>query len=137
MYPWFFVWSPQYYFPWSGAVTQEISPDAFFGAIPPEAGDGKTEQEVFNQVSYGRQLGALTDAVLMLLGKEGNQAATSQEAKAIEPLRLAAEKIEVVKNAAKLQHQQRDLDDAINALHELKQRDPQQLQCLLAQLQTP
>ena len=50
MFPWLFLWHPQYYFPFSGTLSQAVAPDThwFFGAIPPAAGDGQVEQEVFD-----------------------------------------------------------------------------------------
>ena len=67
MFPWLFVWCPQWHFPLSGGVQQHFRPEMFFGAIPAQSGNGKIEAEVFESVaSYGKQLGILSDLVLSL-----------------------------------------------------------------------
>ena len=37
MFPWFWIWSPQWHLPWSGDVAQKIAPRTswFFDAIAP------------------------------------------------------------------------------------------------------
>ena len=66
MLPWFWLWAPRFNYPWSGNFAQDISPDTtwFFGAIKPEAGNGDVEKEIFEVVSYGRQLGLITEVLL-------------------------------------------------------------------------
>jgi hypothetical protein len=68
MVPWLWFWAPQVHFPWSGSVAQHIAPDTdwFFGAIPPDAGDARIEQQAFGVASYGRQLGLITEVLLEL-----------------------------------------------------------------------
>jgi hypothetical protein len=61
MFPWIWIYAPQW--PLSGAVTQDISPEAFFAGIKPGAGVPEIESEVFDKASYGKQLGWLLDAV--------------------------------------------------------------------------
>lgn len=63
MFPWFWIYAPQTHWPWSGAVTQDISPETFFSGIKPGAGVPEIEREVFEIASYGTQLGWLLDAV--------------------------------------------------------------------------
>lgn len=70
MFPWLWQWSPQFHFPLSGSVAQRIDPDAFFGAIPPWAGDGAMEQKAFEVASYGRQLGLITELLLDLASQQ-------------------------------------------------------------------
>lgn len=82
MYPWFWVWAPQFQFPFSGRVAQRIQPDTrwFFAGIDPQAGDGKLEQQVHEDIaSYGRQLGLITEVLLGLVGQEGVTAEQAQE----------------------------------------------------------
>jgi hypothetical protein len=68
MYPWLWFWSPQFHFPWSGSVAQQIEPNTnwFFDSIAPEAGNGKIEKKAFEVASYGRQLGLITEVVIEL-----------------------------------------------------------------------
>jgi hypothetical protein len=64
MFPWFWFWAPQVQLPWSGDVAQRIDPQTLFGSIPPEAGNGRIEQQAFAVASYGKQLGLITDLLL-------------------------------------------------------------------------
>lgn len=81
MFPWLWQWSPQFHFPLSGSVAQRIDPDAFFGAIPPWAGNGRVEQQAFEEVaSYGRQLGLITELLLDLAAQQPPVTAAGQEA---------------------------------------------------------
>jgi hypothetical protein len=70
MFPWLWSWSPQFHFPLSGSVAQRIDPDAFFGAIPRSAGDGRVEQQAFEVASYGRQLGLISELLLDLAAQQ-------------------------------------------------------------------
>lgn len=67
MFPWLWIFAPQIapqlHYPLSGSVAQRIEPDWFFGAIAPEAGDARIEQQAFGVASYGRQLGLLAEVV--------------------------------------------------------------------------
>jgi hypothetical protein len=67
MFPWFWIWTPRFNYPWSGNVAQDISPDTtwFFGSIKPQAGNGEVEKEIFEEVaSYGTQLGLIMEVLL-------------------------------------------------------------------------
>lgn len=66
MFPWFWIWAPNIYYPWSGAVTQDIDPNAtwFSDLIEPGAGDPEIERQAFAVASYGKQLGLLTEVLL-------------------------------------------------------------------------
>ena len=66
MFPWLWFWAPQFHFPWSGSVAQQIDPDLgwFFGAIRPGAGDATVEREAFEVASYGKQLGLISEALV-------------------------------------------------------------------------
>lgn len=71
MLPWFWFWSPQLHFPFSGSVAQDIAPatEWFFGSIQPQAGNGALEQRIHEGVaSYGRQLGLVSEVLLSLAG---------------------------------------------------------------------
>lgn len=89
MFPWLWVWAPQFYYPWSGSVAQEIEPDTtwFFGSINSDAGDGRIEKKAFAVASYGRQLGLLTEVLIELADRQPSlspEAASSlQRVKAI------------------------------------------------------
>ncbi|GGC01863.1 hypothetical protein GCM10011352_30010 [Marinobacterium zhoushanense] len=106
MYPWNWWFSPKLYFPLSGDSIQRIAPEThwLFGTIKPEAGNGKIEQEVFENVaSYGKQIGWLTELVLGLaerdtLDKSGKVAAL-QAMKKLESLQQQIEKVKTVESA--------------------------------------
>src|SRR6478609_4857968 len=101
MIPWCWIWSPNLHYPWSGSVVQDNAPDLswFFGRIPPEAGVGGIEKDVFETASYGKQLGQILDVLLPLADK--NLPATKEAAKALEELKTTYRKIEKVKTAKK------------------------------------
>ncbi|SEN83784.1 hypothetical protein SAMN05428959_103362 [Duganella sp. CF517] len=92
----FWTWSPQFYFPWSGGVMQQIDPDLtwFSQWITPGAGNAAIEQKAFTGVaSYGKQLGLITDVLLAIV----DQAAPTAEPKAVEELRRIRSRIEMLK----------------------------------------
>lgn len=66
MFPWLWLWAPQYHFPWSGSVAQRIEPNTnwFFDAIDAPAGNGRIEKKAFEVASYGKQLGLITDLLI-------------------------------------------------------------------------
>lgn len=82
MFPWLWQWSPQFHFPLSGSVAQRIDPDAFFGAIPPWAGNGEMEQKAFEVASYGRQLGLITELLLDLAAQQPPTTPAGRKARA-------------------------------------------------------
>jgi hypothetical protein len=90
MFP--FVYSPTYEYPFSGDVTQGISP-SFSWEIE---GIPEVEYEVVTTVaSYGKQLGKLTEAVLALAEKTG------LEGEEIEAVRKIAAGVEEAKLRAR------------------------------------
>ncbi|MFQ1698990.1 hypothetical protein ACJ5NV_00200 [Loktanella agnita] len=63
----FEVWSPAFYAPFSGDVTQEITPRIL---SPDIKGSPVIEHRVQTEVaSYGRQLGKVLDALMLLAAK--------------------------------------------------------------------
>jgi hypothetical protein len=64
MFPWLWIYAPQTAWPLSGAVTEAFSTEAFFRGIKPGAGVPAVEQQVFEQASYGKQLGWLMDVLV-------------------------------------------------------------------------
>jgi hypothetical protein len=85
MFPWLWFWAPQFHFPWSGDVAQDVDPDVYFGNMPPSAGNGRVERRAAQVASYGRQIGLLTEAVLAqsqlgtVTAEKGNKALTRLE----------------------------------------------------------
>lgn len=71
MIPWFWIWSPQLHYPWSGSVAQQIEPNTnwFFDAILPTSGVARIEKKAFERASYGKQLGLITEVLLELSAK--------------------------------------------------------------------
>ena len=91
----YMVLAPQFYFPFSGAVTQAIDPDVtwFQNLIRPGAGNARIERRAFEEVaSYGKQLGVITEVLL-------EQAARSDgpESEAVRRLRAMQLQIEGIK----------------------------------------
>ena len=132
MFPWFFLWAPQYHFPWSGAVKEDIAPDttAFFNAIAPSAGDGRVEKAIFEVASYGKQIGILSDVVLSLVAEDQ---ITSAEAKqAIAQLIQLNHDVKTIK-AMHLKHR---VDTAIGILEKLQESDPEEVQRIVARFQS-
>lgn len=68
MFPWLFLFAPQWHLPFSGSVAQRIEPRTqwFFDAIDARAGNGQIERQAFEVASYGRQLGLLTEVLIDL-----------------------------------------------------------------------
>jgi hypothetical protein len=124
MFPWFWLWAPQVHWPFSGAVTQDIAPEAFFGAIPAAAGDARIERRAFELASYGRQLGWLTEALLAQAGR-GVDAADGEAA--LDKLAALRERIEAIKDAQRAHLE----GEAEAALQRLAAADPEALQRVL------
>jgi hypothetical protein len=128
MFPWFFLWAPQYHLPWSGAVRQDISPDTrwFFEAIDPRAGDGRIEKEIFDVASYGRQIGILSEVVLSLVDKDKIAAAEAQHA--IEQLKQTYDEVREIKRRNRAHR----VSAAVRALEDLRQHQPDEFAAVLA-----
>ena len=91
------TWSPQFYFPWSGGVMQQIDPDPtwFSHWITPGAGNAAIEEKAFSGVaSYGKQLGLITDVLLAIV----DETALTAEPRAVDDLRRIRSRIEMLKN---------------------------------------
>ena len=128
MFPRIWVYAPNVTWPLSGAV--DVSLDAFFRGIQPGAGVPAIEKRVFEQASYGKQLGWLTDVVVDALGPE---TLTSAEAKgSLTSLKKLHAKIETIKN----QHRQDRAAAAIALLDQMQADSPEELRRLLARYQT-
>jgi hypothetical protein len=115
------MWSPQIHFPFSGGVTQDISPDTswFFGSIKPSAGIGSIEKEVFEVASYGKQLGLILDVLMPLIG-----GVDSEESKrSRDELKALYSRIEQLK-AEKKEDMERA---AVALLTKIEQADPEML----------
>ena len=99
MFPWLWFYAPQFHFPWSGAVAQQIAPDThwFFSGIRPGAGDARIEEQAFGVASYGKQLGLITE-VLLALAQE-SPAASAQAQESIDKLKTIQAEIERLKSA--------------------------------------
>jgi hypothetical protein len=132
MFPWFFLLAPQYHFPFSGGVKQDIAPDttAFFNAIAPSAGDGRIEKAIFEAASYGKQIGILSDVVLSLVAEDQ---ITSAEAKqAIDQLIQLNKDVTTIKKM----HTKHRVDTAIGILEKLQESDPEEVQRIVARFQS-
>lgn len=128
MYPWLWFWAPQFHFPFSGSVAQQIEPDTrwFFEGIRPEAGNGDVEEQIFDVASYGRQLGLITE---VLLAQTGSDAVPPfQAARSLARLQDVYHEVEAVKrrNSGKLTRA------AVAALEKLQASDPAELAQVLS-----
>jgi hypothetical protein len=125
--PWFVFWAPQYHFPWSGSVAQQIEPNltAFFNGISPQSGDKDIERQAFDVASYGKQLGWLTEVVLGQLGRGQVDADTVEDA--LKGLEDTQQQVE----ALKLRKLKADMD-RIGVLLETMKKDRPKEYALLA-----
>jgi hypothetical protein len=132
MFPWFWIYAPQtaWYWPLSGAVSQDFVTDLFFRGIQPGAGVPGIERKVFDQASYGKQLGWLTDVVVGMLGEAG-KAPTEQAKKSMESLKGLHHKIEGIKT----NHRADQADAAIALLQKIADDSPEELARVLARYQ--
>ncbi len=129
MYPWLFLWAPQYHFPWSGAVKQEISPETIWGAIPANAGDGAVEEDVFKlAASYVKQIGILSDIVQSLTDEVAGKPRTGKAVHATAQLNKTVKDVEAIK----ARHKRQRIDAAVAVLRELQ---PSELKPIVARLQ--
>jgi hypothetical protein len=125
MFPWLWLYAPQISWPLSGAVTEAISTDAFFRGIKPGAGVPAVEQQVFEQASYGKQLGWLTDVLVEAVDPATLHSPDAQAALvSLEKLRAKVEQI-------KGEHRQDRLDSAIALLDKIQADSPEDLELLL------
>lgn len=126
MFPWLLWWSPSFYFPFSGAVSQDIETDWFESEITPESGDSNIERRVFRDVaSYGTQIGLLNEAVLALAEELKPEAI--EQSNALRRLKELQEQVERVKGRTKNQTRNK----AKQMLDKLAQEDPDYLASLL------
>ncbi|GLK60508.1 hypothetical protein GCM10017624_26700 [Azotobacter vinelandii] len=120
MFPWLWFWMPRIYFPLSGGVTQRIDPDInwFFDAIQPGAGIAQVEKEIFENYSYGRQLGIIIEALLYSLNRENPEFSNLREAVGkLEKLYSKTERIKQV-NAENIS------ENAIQLMKRLREMNP-------------
>lgn len=127
MFPWLWLWAPQFQFPFSGSVAQRIEPDTqwFFAGIPARAGNGDIEQEAFEIASYGRQLGLITEVLLSMTAPD--TVTPAQGRQSLERLKAIHAEVEDVKR----RHRGRELQAAAAALERLRSSDPAALALLL------
>lgn len=119
MFPWIWIWCPRFDFPLSGNVTQDIAAEWFRSAIKPGAGDPELERAIFERVSYGKQLGILTD-VLAALTQPQNLSAT-ETASIQQSLQTLKDDITAVKQEHRQQAQDVALKQAVSTLENLIQ----------------
>ena len=98
MFPWLWIFAPQTYWPLSGAVSQDLVTDAFFRGIRPGAGVPAIERQVFEQASYGKQLGWLSDVVIEAIDANALRSAGAREALA--SLRTLHGRVERIRDRA-------------------------------------
>lgn len=125
MFPWLWIFAPQTYWPLSGAVSQDLVTDAFFRGIRPGAGVPAIERQVFEQASYGKQLGWLSDVVIEAIDANALRSAGAREALA--SLRTLHGRVERIK----IEHRQDRADAAIALLDRIAADSPEELRRVL------
>ena len=118
MFPW--LYAPAFYFPFSGSVNQDIAPetDWFFGGIHGSAGNGAIEKAVFSEVSYGKQLGIITEALLLALNAKPSSI-NIDKTETIDKLQSMFEKIEDIKQSSR----NSEFDELKRQLKRLQEED--------------
>jgi hypothetical protein len=130
VFPWLWIFAPQTWWPLSSGVSQDLSNDAFFRGIPPGAGVPAIEkrERVFDQASYGKQLGWLIDVLVAT----DTKAVRSPEAReALDSLKKLHDKIQRIKQ----QHRDDRADAAIALLKRIEADSPAELQRVLDRYQ--
>ena len=123
MFPWLWIWAPRLPF-----ADFSIAPatDWSFGNISPDAGDGRIEKQVHEEVaSYGRQIGLLTEVLLPLAGDTTVSPKKQQESLA--RLKEIRADVETLKGIRK----RKRVDTAAEALEKLAEEDPEACKRLL------
>lgn len=129
MLPWFWwYWAPHYELPLSGNINQDIMSDWFFDSIKKGAGDSAVEKNAFHKASYGRQIGLLTEIVLHLVDEKTITKKKKDEA--LEKLKDIYGDIEKIKR----DHFNTKLENAVNELEELREKDASQYEKAVAAL---
>lgn len=124
MFPWLWINATDLRFPLSGEVDQDLS-TTFFDGIKPGAGTPGIEKQVFDQASYGKQLGWLTD---ILLGAIDEAALRTPEAlESFGKLTKLQAKIKRIKD----DHRQDRFDAATALLDRMQAESPDELRRVL------
>jgi hypothetical protein len=99
MYPWLWLWAPQFH--WNTSQDVEPVTDWDFASVPSDAGDPRIEKQAVRVASYGKQLGLITEVLLARAGSsliDGETAADS-----LARLERIYERIEAVKKSVRMQ----------------------------------
>jgi hypothetical protein len=129
VFPWLWIFAPQTWLPLSGAVSVDLMLDAFFRGIRPGAGVPAIEKQVFDQASYGKQLGWLIDVLVGAFEAKDLRGGEAREALA--RLKRLHAKIARIKS----EHRQDRADAAIALLDRIQADSPAELQRLLRRYQ--
>jgi hypothetical protein len=91
-------YNPIVHWPWSGSVTQDISPTLVF-----KSRDADTEVRVLREVaSYGRQIGKLSELLLAVVDALPKDTLKPADRERVDALRLMVDNIERIKHEQKL-----------------------------------
>ena len=130
MFPWLWLYAPQIAWPLSGAVTEAFSTEAFFRGIRPGAGLPAVERQIFEQASYGKQLGWLMDVLVDAVDSARLRSPQAEAAL------LNLKKLHATAERIKSEHRQDRVDAAIALLDQLQTDSPQELARLLQRYET-
>ena len=130
MYPWYFLWTPQIYFPWSGDIIQRINPNTnwFSDMISPDAGNAEMEKNAFEIASYGKQLGLITEILIEIAEDVTPKSDAGKES--LRRLKRIQQQIESKKsdNSARL------AERVLESMESLRARSPEAYRELLRRL---
>ena len=106
MFPFLWLWAPQWRLPFSGDVAQDIEPrlDWFFNGIKPDAGDARIEARAFDVATYGDQLGVITELLIRIAERQPAdvQATTAEPLKELRRIHGSIQKIKAEETAREL-----------------------------------
>lgn len=126
MFPWFWIYAPHW--PGSGAVTQDIAPASnwFSSTIKPGAGVPEIEQQVFEQASYGKQLGWLMDVMVDALQPQALHSVEARESL------IKLKKLHATVQRIKKEHREDRAASAIELLRKIEDDSPEELMRVLS-----
>lgn len=129
MFPWLWIYAPQIAWPLSGAVSEAFSTAAFFRGIKPGAGVPAIEQQIFDQASYGKQLGWIMDVLVEAIDAPALRSPEAQTSL------LNLKKLHATVERIKREHRQDRVAAAAALLDQLQTESPEELARLLQRYQ--
>lgn len=129
MFPWMTIWAPHLNLPWSGSVAQRIEPTTIFDFIDGN-GDSRIERKAFEEASYGRQIGLITEVVLGLASPAVKAQLSPDAKESLGRLTDISKKIEGIKR----EEAAATANDIVERLKWLKKNDQIEYEALIFKL---